>query len=55
LILPVGMEKRLCEDVITLAKDTLTPAASGLRLYPVAGEIFTELDALTLLTGVEAR
>lgn len=55
LILPVGLEKRLSEDVVSLAREILAPDASGLRLYLAPGEVFTELDALELLTGAEAR
>ncbi|MCJ7548383.1 MAG: hypothetical protein MUQ30_01725, partial [Anaerolineae bacterium] len=29
--------------------------ASGPRLYPIPGDVFTELDAIELLTGAEAR
>ena len=55
LIVPIGVEKRVFEDVTTLAKDLVSADASGLRLYPVPGEVFTELDAIELLTGAEAR
>jgi hypothetical protein len=55
IIIPIGLEKRLFEDVVSLSKDLLAPEASGLRLYPVPGEIFTELEAIELLTGAEAR
>ena len=54
LIIPVGVEKRVFEDVGSLAKDVNAPDASGLRLYPIPGDIFTELDAIELLTGTEA-
>lgn len=55
MIVPVGIEKRVFEDINTLVKAIVAPEASGLRLYPVPGEVFTELDAIELLTGVEAR
>lgn len=29
------------------------PGANGPRLLPVTGEVFTELDAIKLLTGAE--
>lgn len=54
LIMPVGLEKRVLEDVFTLAKRCNAPDAEGPRLIPVPGEIFTELDAIKLLTGVDA-
>ena len=43
------------EDLHELARLMNAPATSGVRLLPVAGEIVTEIDALRLLTGVEAR
>ena len=55
LIVPVGVEKRVFEDVGALAKDVNAPDASGPRLYPIPGDVFTELDAIELLTGAEAR
>ncbi|MGC9468365.1 MAG: hypothetical protein ACP5HS_07230 [Anaerolineae bacterium] len=54
LIVPVGMEKRVLQDVMTLAQLVNAPGGSGPRLYPIPGDIFTELDAIALLTGVEA-
>ena len=55
LIVPVGVEKRVFEDVGALAQDVNAADASGPRLYPIPGNIFTELDAIELLTGAEAR
>lgn len=55
LIVPVGVEKRVFEDVVALARDVNAPDAVGPRLYPLPGEVFTELDAIELLTGAEAR
>ncbi len=54
LIVPVGVEKRVFEDVGELASHVNAPGASGPRLYPIPGTIFTELDAIGLLTGAEA-
>jgi len=54
LILPVGLEKRVLEDVNELAKRANAPGARGPRLYPALGEVFTEIDAIRLLTGAEA-
>lgn len=53
LIVPVGLEKRVLEDVDVLAQRCNAPDAQGPRLLPVPGEIFTELDAIKLLTGAE--
>ena len=54
LIMPVGLEKRVMEDMDELAAWANAPDASGPRLFPVPGEIFTELEAIQLLTGAEA-
>jgi len=55
LIVPIGLEKRVLEDVNTLAAQCNAPDTEGLRLLPIPGQTFTELDALKLLTGAEAR
>jgi hypothetical protein len=55
LILPVGLEKRVFGDINALAAKVNSPGSPGIRLMPVAGEVFTELDALTLLTGATAE
>jgi hypothetical protein len=54
LLAPIGLEKRVFEDVNVLAQWCNTPGAKGPRLYPMPGEIFTELDAIKLLTGAKA-
>lgn len=55
LIVPVGVEKRVFEDVVALARYVNAPDASGTRLYPLPGDIFTEMDAIELLTGAETH
>jgi hypothetical protein len=52
LILPVGLEKRVPGDLDQLAMRLNAPGASGVRLFPVSGEIITEIDALEMLTGM---
>ncbi len=54
LIVPVGLEKRVLEDVDALAERVNAPEADGPRLLPIPGQVFTELDAIRLLTGAEA-
>ncbi len=54
LIMPVGLEKRVLEDADVLAQRCNAPGAKGPRLLPVSGELFTELDAIKLLTGADA-
>ncbi len=53
LIVPVGLEKRVLEDVYGLARRVNAPGSVGPRLFPLPGETFTELDAIHLLTGAE--
>jgi hypothetical protein len=55
LIVPVGLEKRVLEDVNDLAQQVNAPGSSGPRLYPMPGQIFTEIDAIQLLTGADAH
>ena len=55
LIIPVGIEKRVNQDLIALASKLNTPNSGGYRLMPLIGEVFTELDALTALTGAEVE
>ncbi len=55
LILPVGLEKRISGDLMALAARMNAPGGSGFRLLPVPGEVFTEIEAIRLLTGAEAE
>ncbi len=55
LIMPIGLEKRVSADLDKLARDVNAPGSKGLRLMPAAGEAFTELDAISLLTGATAE
>ncbi|MEL7671655.1 hypothetical protein [Methanobacterium sp.] len=55
LILPTGIEKRVYNDLNDLALRLNVPGAHGPRLLPVPGEIFTEIDAISLLTGAKAE
>ncbi len=54
LLVPVGLEKRVLEDIHVLARRCNAPDAEGVRLLPIPGRIFTELDAVELITGAEA-
>ncbi len=54
LIVPVGLEKRVLEDVNVLAQRCNALEAKGPRLCPMPGDVFTELDAIKLLTGADA-
>ena len=55
LIIPVGLEKRVTSDLDQLATTLNAPGAQGPRLFPVPGEVFTEIDAISLLTGATAE
>jgi len=55
LIIPVGLENRVNGDLYALAAKLNEPGAGGYRLMPVLGEIFTEIEALKLLSGVDAE
>jgi hypothetical protein len=51
LIVPVGVEKRVPGDLDDLAAMMNAPNVEGPRLLPVPGEVFTEMDAITLVSG----
>ncbi|MBI4813063.1 MAG: hypothetical protein HY802_01475 [Methanobacterium sp.] len=55
LILPVGLEKRITGDLDDLALKLNSPHANGPRLLPVVGEVVTEIEAITGLTGANAE
>jgi hypothetical protein len=55
LIIPVGLEKRINGDLDDIALRVNMPGAKGMRLLPVPGEVFTEIESLALLTGVTAE
>ncbi|MEA3414651.1 MAG: hypothetical protein U9R02_00580 [Thermodesulfobacteriota bacterium] len=55
LILPVGLEKRSFGDLTDLAIRLNMPGAQGPRLLPVPGRVFTEIDAISLLTSATAE
>lgn len=55
LLIPVGLEKRVEDDVAELAEFLNEPGASGPRMLPLPGEVFTELDAIGALSGASSR
>ena len=55
LILPVGLEKRVTGDLDQIAAMLKLPGTRGARLFPVDGEVITEIAALALLTDVTAH
>ena len=54
MIIPIGLEKRVQGDLGELAALCNAPGAQGPRLMLIPGEVFTELDAIQLLTGAKA-
>ncbi len=55
LIIPVGLEKRVNGNVFCLAEKVNEPGVEGVRLFPTPGEVFTEIEAVQLLTGATAE
>lgn len=55
LIIPVGLEKRIYGNLDAIALKINTAPIQGPRLMPLPGEVFTELDAIKLLTGATAE
>ncbi len=55
LIIPVGLEKRIYGNLDNIAMKINATNATGPRFFPVPGEIFTEIDAIKLLTGADAE
>jgi hypothetical protein len=55
VIIPVGLEKRVPGDLSVLAAKINLPGAPGLRFMPVPGQVFTELEAISLLSGASAE
>ncbi|MEN6303719.1 MAG: hypothetical protein ABFD96_13395 [Armatimonadia bacterium] len=59
LVIPVGLEKEIVGDILDLA-ETITGEPELSRegmpaLWPMQGEIVTEIEALELLTGAEVH
>lgn len=54
LLVPVGLEKRVPGSLLELTQRMASPDSKGVRLCPLPGPAFTELDAITLLTGASA-
>ena len=54
LIIPVGLEKLVYEDIDRLHRRLQCACSDSWRLFPVTGTIVTEIEALRALTGVDA-
>jgi len=55
LIVPVGLEKRVDRPLADLAAELNDPTAEGPGMLTLPGEVFTELDAIAVLTGAMAE
>ncbi|MGA1874132.1 MAG: hypothetical protein ACMUIA_00830 [bacterium] len=55
LMLPVGLEKRVSGDLDRLAALLNVPGAQGPRFLPVSGEVVTELEAISMISGATAE
>lgn len=55
LIVPVGLEKRVNNDLYTLSEKLNSPEANGYRMFLVPGQIFTEIKAIKQLSGANAE
>ncbi|HOF90029.1 MAG TPA: hypothetical protein PLZ36_18280 [Armatimonadota bacterium] len=59
LIIPIGLEKLIHEDINALSRVTRDaaahPAAPVVSLFPITGTVITEIEAFHLLCDVEAR
>ena len=51
----MGLEKRVNGDLNSLSQKFNAPGAGGYRLLSVQGEVFTEIEALKVLTGAEVE
>lgn len=52
LIIPVGLEKEIAEDILEVSE--LTLEGPGNALMPMTGAILTEIEAIGILTGAGA-
>lgn len=55
LLLPVGLEKRITEDLDSIANLLNNPHSTGPRMFTVSGEIITEIEAIEILFGLKSR
>jgi len=54
LLVPVGLEKDIPFDIPSMKRKLEVEGGPGPSLWPVHGDIFTEVEALRVLCGVEA-
>ncbi|MFP4057255.1 MAG: hypothetical protein ACLF0G_10335 [Candidatus Brocadiia bacterium] len=54
LLIPVGLEKSVPADIAAAARRLDEESGEGPSLWPMHGDVFTEIEALRVLCGVEA-
>jgi len=54
LIIPIGLEKLVYEDINELHRLAAQGDSEGPSMWPIMGTIITEIEALDILTGIEA-
>ena len=54
LVIPIGLEKIVYEDMNELHRLTMDPDNEGPTIWPITGIIFTEIEALEILCGVQS-
>ena len=54
LLIPVGLEKDIPFDIPSVKRKLESEGGPGPSLWPVHGDIFTEIEALHVLCGVES-
>jgi hypothetical protein len=54
LLIPVGLEKSIPTDIVEASRCLEAEGGQGPSLWPMHGDIFTEIEALRVLFGVEA-
>jgi hypothetical protein len=54
LLIPIGLEKSIPTDIVEASRRLEAESGPGPSLWPVHGDVFTEIEALRVLFGVEA-
>ena len=54
LLVPIGLEKSIPGDIVAARRRLEAEGGGGPSLWPLHGDIFTEVEALRVLCGVEA-
>lgn len=54
LLIPIGLEKETPADIVEAARTLEEEGGNGPSLWPIYGDVFTEIEALRVLCGVDA-